>query len=126
MIYLNRVTLMGYTGDDAKTYIAANSGRKYVKISLATTKRRKDRETSEVRDTTQWHSVVAWGNLATTLERIQIRKGSPLYVEGELSYRTWKDSSGVQKSAVDIIAERVQTLARPPQGHPAIQEDVPF
>lgn len=120
MIYLNRVTLMGYAGDDAKTYIAANSGRKYVKISLATTKRRKDR------DTTQWHSVVAWGNLATTLERIQIRKGSPLYVEGELSYRTWKDSSGVQKSAVDIIAERVQTLARPPQGHPTIQEDVPF
>lgn len=126
MIYLNRVTLMGYAGDDAKVYIASNSGRKYVKISLATTKCRKDRETNEVRDTTQWHSVVAWGNLATTLERIQIHKGAPLYVEGELSYRTWKDSSGTQKSAVDIVAERVQTLARPPQGHPTIQEDVPF
>lgn len=111
MIYLNRVELMGYLGEDARTFVAASSGRKYVKFSLATTKRTKDKATGNAVDHTQWHSVTAWAKLAETLDRIKLAKGTPVYVDGEVSYRRWTDSDGVVKYATDIVASRVQSLS---------------
>lgn len=111
MAYLNKVMLMGNLGKDAEVRMTP-SGKKKVSFTLATTQRFRDAATGEMRDKTDWHNVVAWNRAADRLEQVGLRKGTPLYVEGKVSYRSWDDpQSGQKRYITEIELDEFQFLA---------------
>lgn len=121
MIYLNRIEIMGYTGQDAETFISQQSGKKCVKFSVATTRRAKGAN----QESTQWHNVVAWGATAEILDKKRVAKGTPVFVTGELHHRKWTSKGGETHTDAQIVASLVQTMKFSPE--PAENyEDVPF
>lgn len=111
MAYLNKVMLMGNLGKDAEVRMTP-SGKKKVSFSLATTQRYKDSATGEMRDKTEWHNIVAWNRAADRLEQVSLRKGTPLYVEGRIAYRSWDDpQSGQKRYITEIELDEFQFLA---------------
>lgn len=104
---VNKVTLIGNTGDDpAINY--TDAGMAIARISLATSSRRKDRDGNQV-ERTEWHRVVAFGKLAEIIEQY-VGKGDPLYIEGELRYNKYTDKEGVERYGIDIVANEVNML----------------
>jgi single-strand DNA-binding protein len=99
---LNKVTLIGNVGSDPEIR-AVGSGSRVASFSLATGYRKKDGT-----DVTQWHRIVIWeranaggGDPFNVVERF-VKKGSKLYVEGEIEYRTYEDKDGVTKYITEI------------------------
>ena len=89
--------------------IADVNGFKVAKFSLATTEKGyTTKEGKKLEDKTEWHNIVAWRGLAELAEK-WIKKGSQLYIEGKISYRSW-EKDGVTHYATDIIAENIQLL----------------
>lgn len=107
MAYLNKVFLLGNLGRDPEIKVTQNA-KKFARFTLATTKRYRAAD-GETKEDTQWHSVTFWGNGAETIERLDIRKGAQLLIEGEVTYRKW-DDNGVTKYATDILGNTFQLL----------------
>ena len=112
---LNRITLCGFTGRDAKTS-ATQSGRNISRLSIATTKRYKDTN-DEWQEKTQWHSCVAYGPTADYAAKIVT--GSHVFLEGELTYREYERSieteSGpikVQWPVTEVVIDSMHVLGR--------------
>ena len=78
-------------------------------VSVATSSRRKNRDTGENIETTEWHRVTFYDRLAEIAGEY-VKKGRPIYVEGRLKYGKYTDQSGVEKNTVDIIATELQLL----------------
>lgn len=117
---LNRVTILGNVTRDPETR-TTNSGQSVVSFSVATSRRWKDQTSGELKEATEFHNIVAWAKLATTVSSY-VRKGSKLYVEGRLQTRSWDDPSGVKKYRTEIIADNVILLDKKgdvPAGAPA-------
>ena len=114
MAYLNKVMLIGNIGKDPQTAIN-NMGRKRVSFSLATSKRYRDNN-GEQKELTTWHNVVLWGSTADTFEKLGVKKGTSIYVEGELTNRTWTDNNGQQRSMTEVNAFSFQLLTPRGQG----------
>ena len=111
---LNRITLIGFTGQEPKTF-ATQAGKEITRLSIATTRRYQ--QNSEWKEKTQWHDCVAYGALAQYAANIQ--KGTHLFLEGELTYReydrTIEAESGpvkVQWPVTEIIIESLKVLDR--------------
>ncbi|MBA4215531.1 MAG: single-stranded DNA-binding protein, partial [Polaromonas sp.] len=85
------------------------SGGAVANISIATTSRRKDRNSGEFIEETQWHRVTFFERLAEIVGEY-VKKGTPVYVEGRLTYRKYTDKDGIEKNATDIIASEMQLL----------------
>jgi single-strand DNA-binding protein len=80
--------------------------QKIVQLSLATSERWKDRQSGEMRDRTEWHRVVIFNeNLADVAERY-LRKGSSVYVEGQLQTRKWTDQGGQERYTTEVVISR--------------------
>jgi len=109
MAYLNRVQLIGNLGKDPEIRVTQN-GQKQAKLTLATTEHYKDKVTGEARDKTQWHNLIAWRVMAEQIERLQIRKGTSIYIEGKLTYRSWDDDQGQKKYMTEIEVQSFQIL----------------
>lgn len=109
MAYLNKVFLLGNLGRDPEIKVTQNS-KKFARLTLATSKRYRAAD-GETKEDTQWHSVTFWGKGAETIERLDIRKGAQLIVEGEVTYRKF-DDKGVTKYATDIIGNTFQLLTQ--------------
>lgn len=144
MAYLNRATLIGNIGKDPEINTLQN-GRKFVSFSLATSKRYRDNN-GEQKEETQWHNIVIWGKTAETFENIGIVKGTQLYIEGEITNRSWTDQTTGQKrytteinvSSFQILSSRntqgtsgnganQQTRPQPQQAYNASDDfDLPF
>ena len=88
--------LIGNIGKDPEIRVNPNGGRKRVSFSLATSRRYRDNN-GEQKEDTQWHNIVGWGKVAEVVEQLGIRKGTSLYVEGELATRSWVDNATQQK-----------------------------
>ena len=101
MAYLNRATLIGNIGKDPEIKTLQN-GRKFISFSLATSKRYRDNN-GEQKEETQWHNIVIWGKTAETFENIGIVKGTQLYIEGEITNRSWTDQTTGQKRYTNEI-----------------------
>lgn len=114
MPYLNKVMLIGNIGKDPETKVTA-SGKKRVSFSLATSRRYKD-SSGETKEQTDWHNIACWGKLADIIELLGVRKGTTLYVEGTITYRSWDDQNGQKRYATDINADAVQVLTPRNQG----------
>ena len=109
MASVNKVILVGNCGRDPEIRYLP-SGQAVANVSIATSSRRKDRNTGETVEDTQWHRVTFYDRLAEIAGEY-VKKGRPIYVEGRLKYGTYTDkTTGVEKNTVDIIATELQLL----------------
>lgn len=108
MASVNKVILVGNCGRDPEIRYLP-SGQAVANVSVATTSRRKDRNSGEMVEDTQWHRVTFYDRLAEIAGEY-LKKGRPVYVEGRLKYGKYTDQSGVEKNTVDIIATEMQLL----------------
>ena len=104
---LNKVTLIGNLGKDPEMqFLEGNVA--VAKFSLATTETFKDKS-GKLMSQTEWHSVVLWKGLAEMAQKY-LHKGSHVFIEGRIKYRTWEDKEGHRKTATDIVGENVIIL----------------
>jgi single-strand DNA-binding protein len=102
---VNKVILVGNLGRDPEVRMTQGN-QKIVQLSLATSERWRDRQSGEMRDRTEWHRVVIFNeNLADVAERY-LRKGSSVYVEGQLQTRKWTDQSGQERYTTEVVISR--------------------
>jgi len=108
MASVNKVILVGNCGRDPEIRYLP-SGQAVANVSVATSSRRKDKNSGEMIEDTQWHRVTFYDRLAEIAGEY-VKKGRPIYVEGRLKYGKYTDQSGVEKNTVDIIATELQLL----------------
>jgi single-strand DNA-binding protein len=102
---VNKVILVGNLGKDPEVRAMQNSG-KVVSFTLATSESWKDKSTGERRDKTEWHRVVIFDEkLGEVAERF-LKKGSKVYLEGQLQTRKWSDQSGAEKYTTEVVLQR--------------------
>jgi single-strand DNA-binding protein len=104
---INKVILVGNLGNDPDTKYT-QAGMAITRVSLATTSVRKDRDGNN-QERTEWHRVVFFGKLGEIAGEY-LRKGSQVYVEGELRYDKYTGQDGVEKYSTDIVANEMQML----------------
>ena len=104
---VNKVILVGNLGNDPDTKYT-QGGMAVTRISLATTSVRNDREGNK-HERTEWHRVVFFGKLGEIAGEY-LRKGSQVYVEGEIRYDKYTGQDGVEKYSTDIVANEMQML----------------
>ena len=104
---INKVILVGNLGNDPDVKYT-QSGMAVTRISLATTSVRKDRDGNN-QERTEWHRVVFFGKLGEIAGEY-LRKGSQVYVEGEIRYDKFTGQDGVEKYSTDIVANEMQML----------------
>lgn len=114
MAYLNKCMLIGNVGKDPQISMTP-SGKKRVSFSLATSHRYRDNN-GEQKEQTEWHNVVGWGKTAEIVEQLGICKGTSLYVEGELTNRSWTDNLGQKRSITEVNISTFQLLTPRTQG----------
>ena len=100
---INKVMLIGNLGKDPEIRTMQN-GNKIANITLATSENWKDKTTGERKEKTEWHRVVIFGNLADIAERF-LKKGSKVYVCGQLQTRKWQDKSGQEKYTTEVVLQ---------------------
>ncbi len=109
MASVNKVILVGNCGRDPEVRYLP-SGQAVANVSVATSSRRKDKNSGETVEDTQWHRITFYDRLAEIAGEY-VKKGRPIYVEGRLKYGTYTDkATGVEKNTVDIIATELQLL----------------
>jgi single-strand DNA-binding protein len=108
MASVNKVIIVGNVGRDPETRYMP-SGDAVTNISVATSDRYKDKQTGEMKETTEWHRVAFFGKLAEIAGQY-LKKGSQVYVEGRLRTRKWTDASGQEKYSTEIVSETMQML----------------
>ncbi|MBT8517625.1 single-stranded DNA-binding protein [Polynucleobacter paneuropaeus] len=114
MASVNKVIIVGNVGRDPETRYMP-SGDAVTNISVATSDRYKDKQTGEMKETTEWHRVAFFGKLAEIAGQY-LKKGSQVYVEGRLRTRKWTDASGQEKYSTEIVSETMQMLGGKPVG----------
>jgi len=101
---VNKVILVGNLGRDPESRTFQNGG-KVVNLRIATSESWKDRNTGERKEKTEWHSVAIFNEgLANVAERY-LRKGSKVYIEGQLQTRKWQDQSGNDRYSTEIVLQ---------------------
>ena len=104
MVGINKVILVGNLGADP-TVSNTQSGAKIVNLRVATSDTWKDKATGERKERTEWHRVVIFNpQLADTAERY-LRKGSKVYLEGQLQTRSWKDNNGNDRYTTEVVLQ---------------------
>ena len=145
---INKVILVGNLGADPDTKYMP-SGSALTNLSVATTDSWKDKKTGEKVEKTEWHRVVMFDRLAEIAGEY-LRKGSQVYIEGQLQTRKWQDKEGNDRYTTEIRARDMQMLggrgagagmgdssggfqgasanknAPAPQPEPAYDDDIPF
>jgi single-strand DNA-binding protein len=102
---VNKVILVGNLGRDPEVR-RLNSGEPVVNLRVATSESWKDKQTGERKEKTEWHSVVIFNeNLARVAEQY-LKKGSKVYLEGQLQTRKWTDPQGVEKYSTEVVLQR--------------------
>ena len=102
---VNKVILVGNLGRDPEVR-STQSGSKIVQLNIATSESWKDKGTGERKEKTEWHRVVIFNeNLGGIAERF-LKKGSTVYIEGQLQTREWTDNSGVKKYTTEIVLQQ--------------------
>ena len=102
---VNKVTLVGNLGRDPEVR-SMQDGGKIVQLSIATSESWKDKNSGERREKTEWHRVVIFNeNLGRTAEQY-LKKGSTVYLEGQLQTRKWTDQQGQEKYTTEVVLQR--------------------
>ena len=101
---VNKVILLGNIGKDPEIK-ATQNGSKLASFSIATSKRWKDKQTQEYKDKTEWHKVVIFGEGLVDIVEKYVKKGSKIYIEGELQTRKWSDQQGNDRYTTEVILQ---------------------
>ena len=99
---VNKVILLGNLGRDPEIR-SMQSGSKMANFSIATSKRWKDRNTQEQKEKTSWHNIVIFGDGLVDIVEKYVKKGSKVYVEGELQTRKWQDQDGQDRFTTEVV-----------------------
>ena len=103
---LNRATLIGRVGKEPE--IRNFQDTKKASFSLATSENWKDKEGNK-KESTEWHLIVAWSNLAKIIEN-HVKKGDLIMIEGKITTRTWDDKEGQKHYSTEIVANNLLML----------------
>ncbi len=106
---MNSVRLFGNVGKDPVVTQFEN-GNKVIKWSMATSERLKNGK-GETIDDVQWHQLIAWGSLASVIEKY-VKKGSKLAIEGKLNHRRYKTKNGEEREITEIVVKDVLLLEK--------------
>ena len=101
---VNKTILLGNLGRDPEIR-SMQSGSKMASFSIATSKRWKDRNTQEQKEKTSWHNIVVFGDGLVDIVEKYVKKGSKIYVEGELQTRKWQDKDGNDRYTTEVILQ---------------------
>ena len=101
---INKVILVGNLGADPEVR-ATQDGREICNLRLATSESWKDRNTGERREKTEWHRVVIFNENLTRVAKDYLRKGSKVYIEGQLQTRKWTDKDGIEKYSTEVVLQ---------------------
>lgn len=101
---VNKVILLGHLGNDPEVRNLP-SGGKVVNLSVATSESWRDRNSGERREKTEWHRVVIFQEGAAKFAESYLRKGSKVYIEGQIQTRKWQDQSGQDKYSTEIVIQ---------------------
>jgi len=102
---VNKVILVGNLGRDPEVR-STQDGTKVANLSLATSESWRDRNTGERRERTEWHRVVIFNERLAEVAEKYLRKGSKIYVEGQLQTRKWTDQSGQERYTTEVVLQR--------------------
>ena len=114
---VNKVILVGNLGRDPESRTFQNGG-KVVNLRIATSETWKDRNSGERKERTEWHSVAIFNEgLANVAERF-LRKGSKVYIEGQLQTRKWQDQNGQDRYSTEIVLQGFNSVLTMLDGAP--------
>ena len=99
---VNKVILIGNLGRDPEVRTFSNGG-KVCNLRIATSERWRDRNTGENRERTEWHSVAIFSEPLAKIAEQYLRKGSKVYIEGQLETRKWQDQSGQDRYSTEVV-----------------------
>ncbi|MCA2471155.1 single-stranded DNA-binding protein [Vibrio sp. 2092] len=121
---VNKVILVGNLGGDPEVRYMPNGGA-VANITIATSESWRDKATGEQREKTEWHRVTLYGKLAEVAGEY-LRKGSQVYIEGQLQTRKWQDQQGQDRYTTEVVVQGYQGImqmlggrAQGGQGQPA-------
>ena len=124
MAGVNKVILVGNLGDDPESRSLGNGGE-VVNLRVATSESWKDRD-GQRQERTEWHRVVIFNENLGRVAKQFLRKGSKVYLEGQLQTRKWTDNSGQDKFSTEVVLQRFRgelVLLDGPKGHGDRQAD---
>ena len=102
---LNKVLLIGRLGADPEIKQMVN-GKSVARLSLATSNTRKDKNTGEKKEKTEWHRVVIFNEGLVNVVQQYVKKGAQVYIEGQLTTRKWKDEkSGLDRYSTEVVLQ---------------------
>jgi len=107
----NKVQLIGNLGQDPEIRTFEN-GKAVARFSLATTDSYRDAEGKKITET-QWHNLIAWGNMAKTIQKYLV-KGSEVAVEGKLTHRSYEDKEGKKRYLTEVVLTDMVMLRSKP------------
>jgi single-strand DNA-binding protein len=102
---VNKVILIGNLGRDPEVR-SMQDGRPMVNMSVATSDTWRDRQSGERKERTEWHRVVIFNEKLAEVAQKFVRKGSKIYVEGQLATRKWTDQSGQERYTTEVVIPR--------------------
>jgi len=102
---VNKVILVGNLGRDPEVR-TMQDGSPVVNLSIATSETWRDKNTGERREKTEWHRVVIFNENLAKVAQNYLKKGSTVYVEGQLQTRKWTDQSGQEKYSTEVVLQR--------------------
>ena len=122
MAYLNKIMLIGNVGRDPEVR-TFDGGNKVANFTLATTKRYTNSNGQAV-DATTWHNIQVNGKIADVAEKY-VQKGDPIYVEGELTSRSYVDRNNVERVIYEVRASQLQLLRQRGSAAQETEDDMP-
>ena len=102
---VNKVILVGNLGRDPEVRRMGN-GDPVVNLNIATSETWRDKQSGERKEKTEWHRVVIFSEPLAKIAEQYLRKGSKVYVEGQLQTREWQDKDGVKKYTTEVVLQR--------------------
>ena len=102
---VNKVILVGNLGRDPEVR-HTNDGNPIVNLSVATSENWRDRNSGERRERTEWHRVVVFNDKLGEIAQKYLKKGSKIYLEGQLQTRKWTDQQGAERYTTEIVLNR--------------------
>ena len=117
---INKVILIGNLGQDPESRTTPG-GTTVTNIRIATSESWRDKQSGEMKENTEWHTVVMWNRLGEIAAEY-LRKGSQVYIEGRLQTRKWQDKQGNDRYTTEVVASEMQMLGGRGGGGGAMQE----
>ena len=138
---VNKVILIGHLGRDPEVR-RMNNGEPVASFSVATTESWRDKSSGERKDRTEWHNVVIFNENLSKIAEQYLKKGSKVYLEGQLQTREFTDKDGNQRKATEVVLQRYRgeltlldnrekggsrdTSQAASSKKPPIDDDIPF